>query len=61
MSQLWMPRGDVALANAVLEGPFTKSGPIKDSCNGSRFEDLHDKHLSMPTPHPRRGPESLSP
>ena len=41
MSLVWVPRGHVALASAVLEGTLTKCGPINDSCNGKEFEDLH--------------------
>ena len=29
---LWVPRGHVALASAVLEGILTECGPINDSC-----------------------------
>ena len=59
-SQLWVPRGHVALASAVLEGILTECGPINGflcTGNSSEFEDLHGQLLSTSTPHPRRRPE----
>ena len=60
MSLLWVPRGHVALASAVLEGTLTEWGPIKGvlcTDNSSKFEDSHGQLLFMSTSHPRRRPE----
>ena len=65
MSLLWVPRGYVALASAVLEGILTEFGPINGvflcTGNSSEFEDLHGPLLSTSAPHPRRRPEFESP
>ena len=57
MSLLWVPRGYVAFASAVLEGTLTECGSINGFlCTGNsiEFEDLHGQLLSMSTLHPRR-------
>ena len=56
MSLLWVHRGHVALASAVLEGTRTDYGSMDSSCKSSEFEDLRDHFLSTSTPHPQRGP-----
>ena len=50
MSLLWVPRGHVALASAVVEGTLTQCGPSNDPCNSCEFEDLHDQRLSTSMP-----------
>ena len=60
MALLWVPRGLVALASAVVEGTLTECGPINGvlyTGNSSDFEDLHGQLLFTSTPHPRRRPE----
>ena len=66
MSLIWVPKGHVALASAVLEGTLTECGPINrflcvDNNSSSEFDDLHGQLLSTSTSHSRRESESESP
>ena len=64
MSLLWVPRGHVALASAVLERPLTECGPTNGvlcTGNSSEVENYHGQLLSTSTSHPRRRPEYESP
>ena len=64
MSLLWVPRGHVALASAVLEGTLTECGSLDGvlcTGNSSEFENLHMVNFYPRPPHTCEGDRNLNP